>query len=491
MRLRVSTVVLAVLVPLAYWAGQRGNGSPARAPGAGASTRDVLYYVDPMNPSFRSKVPGTAPCGMPLEPVYADGGGSADTADAIAVRASRQQLVGVTVEKASRRVVRHRLRLLGRVAVDEARLFRLYPVTPGWIRELGVATTGSFVRRGEVLASYYAPETATPQQTLLYTLDSRDKVRQTSFNRYDNLQGGDQLAAYERNLRLARQNLSDLGFPPEQIAQIEAARQPARLVQIRAPAAALVLARNVSLGQRFEPAVELFTLADIRRVWVLADANESDAPLLRPGAVAHVRQPRQGHALEARVSRVPPQFDTAARTLRVRLELDNPGFLLRPDMYVDVEVDVELGPALVIPGQAVIDSGARRIVYVRTGEGEFSPRPVQVGWRHEQLAEILSGLQEGEDVVTSGNFLLDSESRMRTADPLPAAAAAAAPDAAPKDGPGAETAVDPVCGMTVEAGVARAAGLTSQREGRTVHFCNPSCKRKFDADPARYARADP
>jgi membrane fusion protein, copper/silver efflux system len=496
MRLRNVRIALLVFIPLSFYAGYRANRAPA-AGKTGPDGRRILYYVDPMNPSFRSAEPGIAPCGMPLEPVYADAGGAAGAGvmapGAVPVRADRQQLIGVTLETLSRRTLRHSLRLLGRVAVDEARLHRLNAVTQGWVREMGPATTGSLVKKGEVLAAYYAPELATPQQNFIYTVETYEKIKQTGSNPYDNLQGGGQLPAYERNIATGQRTLQNLGMPVEQIDRVRATREFAWLVEIRSPTSGFVLSRNVSNGQRFEPSTELYTIADLSRVWILADAFEGDAHHFKPGMRATVTQPGLGKTLGARVSPVLPQFDPATRTLKVRLEADNPGFVLRPDMFVDVEMPVELGPALTVPKEAVLDSGTRRVVYVAEGDGFFAPRRVETGWRQGDRVEIVSGLREGERVVTSGNFLLDSESRMRAAgaEETPEGEAQAHGEArADAAAPGAATAVekDPICGMTVSTAEAKAAGRTSTYEGRTYYFCAPGCKETFDKDPAAHAK---
>jgi len=496
MRLRNVLVALLVLLPLSFYAGFRANRAPA-AGKTGPDGRTVLYYVDPMNPSFRSSEPGIAPCGMPLEPVYADSAGGAGARatvpGAILVGADRQQFIGVTLETVGRRKLDHSLRLLGRVAVDEARLYRLNAVTQGWVREMGPATTGSLVKKGEVLAAYYAPELASPLQNFIYTVETYEKIKQTGSNPYDNLQGGGQLPAYERNIATGQRTLQNLGMPVEQIDRVRATREFAWLVEIRSPTSGFVLARNVSNGQRFEPSTELYTIADLSRVWILADAFEGDAHQFKPGMRATVTQPGIGKTLTARVSPVLPQFDPSTRTLKVRLEADNPGFVLRPDMFVDVEMPVELGPALTVPKEAVIDSGTRRVVYVAKGDGVFEPRRVETGWRQGDRVEIVSGLSEGERVVTSGNFLLDSESRMRTAgaEETPEGEAQAHGEAhADAAAPGAATAVekDPICGMAVDTAEARAAGRTSSHGGRTYYFCAPGCKETFDKDPATQAK---
>jgi multidrug efflux pump subunit AcrA (membrane-fusion protein)/YHS domain-containing protein len=499
MRLRTAVVAFLVLVPLSFYAGYRMNHGSASAK-TGPGGRRVLYYVDPMNPSFRSPEPGIAPCGMPLEPVYEDSagvpGGSSTAPGAVPVRADRQQLIGVTLETVGRKRFGHTLRLLGRVAVDEGRLFRLNAVTAGWVREVGPATTGSLVRKGDVLAAYYAPELATPLQNFIYTVETYEKIKETGSNPYDNMQGGGQLAAYERNIATGRQTLSNLGMPVEQIDRVRATREFAWLVEVRAPTSGFVLSRNVSNGQRFDPSTELYTIADLSRVWILADAFEGDAHHFKPGAPATVTQPGLGKTLAARVSPVLPQFDPGTRTLKVRLEADNPGFLLRPDMFVDVEMPVELGPALTVPKEAVIDSGTRRVVYVAKGDGVFEPRRVETGFREGDRVEIVSGLDEGDRVVTSGNFLLDSESRMRATgeEETPegeAHAHGAVPEARPPGGPAAAaaaTATDPICGMSVDRAEARAAGRVSTYRGRDFYFCAPGCKEVFDKDPAAHAK---
>jgi len=238
-------------------------------------------------------------------------------------------------------------------------------------------------------------------------------------------------------------------------------------VEIRSPADGFILDRNVYLGQAFRPTATLYTIADLSVVWILADAFETDEQFLKPGVRAMISHPSLDKGLEAVVSHVLPEFDSATRTLKVRLEVRNPGFKLRPGMFVDVTQPVELGPALTVPRSAVLDSGSRQMVFIDKGEGNLEARKVTTGWRYGDRVEILKGLKEGDKVVTSGNFLLDSESRMRAAgsDPL------------------TEISIDPICKMEVEHARAEANGLTSEYNGETIYFCNPSCKKTFDADP--------
>jgi RND family efflux transporter MFP subunit len=457
-------IALAVLLPAAFLVGRLSDrGRESR----GTAARQVLYYVDPMNPSFRSPGPGTAPCGMPLEPVYADGGGAGAAAPAGAVRvpADRLQLFGVARATVAPTTVRHTLRLLGTVAADETRLFRISAATAGRVREMAPVTTGTMVEKGQVLGAYYATELLVPQQNFLRMYEVFQEVQKTGGNPRDNFQGGGQLATYWRNVDVARQALMNLGMSAQQIDEVAASRQPAYLVQMRAPAAGVVTGRNVVLGQSFGPGEELFAIADLSRVWVLADAFEGQEELFRPGAAATVATTGGGRRVPAVVSAALPRFESATRTLKVRLEVANPDYALRPDMFVDVELPVEVH-GIFVPKDAVLASGTRTLVFVEQGEGVFVPRAVMTGRRLGDLVEIRGGLVEGEKVVTAGNFLLDSESRMRAA----ATAAAGAT-------------LDPVCGMEVDEAKARARGLVSQRDGAAWYFCSSDCKETFDRRP--------
>jgi Cu(I)/Ag(I) efflux system membrane fusion protein len=184
------------------------------------------------------------------------------------------------------------------------------------------------------------------------------------------------------------------------------------------------------------------------------------------------------------VSDVPPQFDPASQTMKVRLELANPGAALRPEMYVDVELDANRPEAVTVPADAVLDAGVRKTVFVEVGVGRFEPRDVETGWRAGGRVEIVRGLAAGERIVVSGTFLVDSESQLRAAGAGAAGSAPPAPAAAAADG----APVDPVCGMTVDAASAQAAGRTHVHGGKTYYFCSDGCRSAFAADPARSHR---
>jgi membrane fusion protein, copper/silver efflux system len=469
-RILIAAAVLvgAVCLFLAgLWTGHRSRGEAAAAAGG----KKVLYWVDPMHPAYKADRAGIAPdCGMQLEPVYADGSagdGRTLPAGAALVTPEHRQMIGVKVGTVEKAGGTRTIRTLGRVAVDETRIYRLNAATDGWIRDVSSVTAGSHVTKDQTLASYYAPEFLASQQSFIFALSALDRLEATA------KENPDQTRVPSANVLSARNSLESLGMSERQVEEIRKTRQVAQQIWVLSPANAFVLARNVSLGQRFEKGFELYRLADLSHVWILADLFEREGQDIRPGQVAKVTLPYQGKNLTGRVSDVPPQFDPAARALKVRLEADNPGFDLRPEMFVDVEFAIPYLPTLAVPVDAVLDSGLRQTVYVETEPGVFQPRKVETGRSLGDSVEIVGGLMPGERIVLSGNFLIDSESRMKAA----------------VAGVRGDSSKDPVCGMDVDETKARASGKTSQHAGVWYFFCSETCKKEFDANPAKHAGA--
>jgi membrane fusion protein, copper/silver efflux system len=300
----------------------------------------------------------------------------------------------------------HTIRLLGRVAPDETRIYRITAATDGWIMKIFPVTTGSLVKRDELLATFYAPEFYSAMRAYLYGLSSLDRFKKSS------TETKEQLDVTGANIENYRNALRNLGMTEHQMDEIMRTRQGGEHVEIRAPAAGFILIRNVTLGERFQRGTELYRIADLSRVWILADLYENNARDFKPGVKALVTIPYQKKTYRAIVSNVLPIFDPVSRTLKVRLETVNPGFILRPDMFVDVELPVKLPPALTVPADAVCDSGLKKIVFVEHGNGFFEPRKVETGLSFGDRVEILKGLKSGERIVASGTFLIDSESRL-------------------------------------------------------------------------------
>jgi len=384
----------------------------------------------------------------------------------VVVNAARQQLIGIRTDEVRRAPSSHVLRVPGRIAVDDQRLYRIVAAVDGWILDLGPNTVGRSVKKDQLLASYYTPNLLYNERLFLLSVPANELVptQTKDFSQASIRTSG------SANPQFPIDALRGLGMSDLQIEEIHRTRTAAPQINVYSPVSGFVLARNISPRQQFDKGTELYRIADLSRVWAMTDLFEKDRQFVKPGAKAAVVY--QGRRLEARMSDVLPQFDAESRTLQTRFELDNPGYILQPGMFVDVEIGVEMPAAITVPADAVFDSGLRKTVFVDRGKGSFEARRVEIGWRLGGRVEIVRGLMEGERVVASANFLLDSESRMRAVSA------------------GIFTAeTDPVCGMEVDGKKAMAAGHTAVHQGRTDYFCADDCKRTFEAEPEKYAAA--
>ena len=404
-------LLAAASIAAGSWYGRReASASDLRA-------RTVLYYVDPMHPAYQSDKPGTAPdCGMALEPVYEGSPQAATRAgDPAVVRVSpdTQKQLGVRVQIVEKASGTERLRLYGRVAPDETRLYRVNVGIDGYVREISTVTTGSQVKANEWLATFSAPDARTTIQSYLVALDAVEN----GVLRPATAPGPvDTVAA--ANLESAADQLLTLGMSRPQIDEIRKTHVIPTTIKIAAPAAGFVIARNLTAGEKITSGEELFRIADLRRVWILADVAGPEAAYVRAGMIAEVSVPGRAAAIRAKVSgAVLPQFDAASQSTRIRLEAENPGALLRPDMLVDVHLQIALPAAISIPVDAVVDAGLKKRVFAERADGTFEPREIETGWRFGDRVEIVKGLAAGDRVVVAGTFLLDSESRMRRTSP--------------------------------------------------------------------------
>ncbi len=462
-------ILLLVVTACAFIAGSwYSNRQPDE--GSDSGERRILYYVDPMNPAHASDKPGIAPCGMPMEAVYADGGSGQGRSDETAgmppgtvrIGGDWQQLFGVKVAEVEKKALPRMIRLLGRVAVDETRIYRINAATDGWVKKMLPVTTGSLVKKDELLATFYAPEFFSAMKAYLYGLRSLERFQQSG----DETKA--QLESTDANIENYRNALRNLGMSEHQLDEIRQTRQGGEHVEIRAPEAGFVQTRNLTYGERFQRGTELYRIADLKHVWILADIFENEEQFFKPGAVARVSLLHRSAAFKATVSNIIPQFDSATRTLKVRLDVDNPDLVLKPDMFVDVEFPVTYPSAVTAPMDAIIDSGLTSTVFVDIGNGFFEPRKVETGWRSGDRVEITSGLSPGERIVVSGGFLIDSESRMR--------AASAGIDL---------LGTDPVSGYSVNKNQARTEGRTSAYLGKTYYFASDKSREAFEKDPER------
>lgn len=395
--------VLGLVVVLAaaaggYWMGQ--SHVPA-VPGdtateAGTGERRILYYRNPMGLPDTSPVPKKDSMGMDYVPVYADE--ATDDAGVVVVSPARIQTLGVTTALVDHAVLDEALRAVGRVEVDERRIAEIAPRFEGWIEKLYVSATGDPVRRGQPLFTVYSPELVSARKELAIAenlkLDApgADPDARTAARRLEQ-------ATRER---LRNWGVNDAGGAHQ---------------TFRSPVAGVVLDKTAVEGMRFMPGTSVFRVADLSRVWVIADVYEQDLERVRVGQRAQVTiDALPDRQFEARVTYLYPTLNAPTRTTPVRLELDNRDGLLRPGMFA--HVDLATGgntPRLVVPTSAVIDTGMRQIVLLALDGGRFKPQPVTLGLRGRDRVEVREGLEAGQRVVVSANFLIDAESNLKAA----------------------------------------------------------------------------
>lgn len=377
---------------------------PDAAPSSGDAPKGrILHYRDPADHNYTSKYPGLNPeTGNDLEPVYDEPGPGH-----VAISSEKQQWIGVRTAVVERVAVRDTLRVPGRVAVDETRITRVTSRTAGWIDRVHADFTGRLVKQGEPLVSLYSPELTASQQEYLLARKARATLNQSTVAAVR--------AANESLVEAARGRLRHhWGLDEAALERLDETSEVQRSVTLYAPAAAFVIARNAYPGARVTPETELYTLADLSRVWVIADVFEADAARVRLGQYAAVEPAyAPGRQFSARVTYIFPRIDPQSRTLPVRLEAENRDYFLKPDQFLNVDFQFSSAARLAVPEEAVLDGGITQTVYVDRGEGIFEPRRVQTGERFEGRVEILSGLKEGERIAVSGVFLLDSESKLK------------------------------------------------------------------------------
>jgi RND family efflux transporter MFP subunit len=441
-RTALMILALALMAAVAFWAGSRvaRKGLPA-AESASGEPEAAPAAADLAGTDEGALAPGT-----------------------VNVSPEKRQLVGIRLAEVRKEPVSHTLRVLGRVAADETRLYVINAATAGWVVGISNVTPGAMVKKDEVLATYYAPEVLGAQQAYVYSLNTLDRLKS------EGTALPSQLTSVEVSVQQARDALHNLGMSDLQMDDIAKTKSRVQQIEMRSPATGIIVARNIFLGLKFVPGTEFFRIADLGRVWILLDVYGNETQYLKPGARPMISLPGRNTRFEAVVSDVLPLFDPSTRTMKVRLEAGNPGYALRPDMFVDVELPVTLEATLAVPTDAILDTGLKRTVFVDRGGGYFEPREVEIGRRLGNTVEIVKGLSPGERIVVSGTFLIDSESRMELA-------------AAGMTG---NLSLDPVCGRPVSVVKAGEAGRTVVYEGKTYYFDSDECRDLFEKDPRKY-----
>jgi len=370
--------------------------------------RTVLFYRNPMNPEITSPVPAKDHMGMDYVPVYADAEGSGPPGT-VNIDAVTVQNIGVRKVTASRRDLARDINTVGRVIYDEQRIARLHPKTQGWIEKLRIGTTGQTIRRDEILLSIYSPQLVSSQQEYLLALKNYETLSASPFE--DVRRGAAEL------VDTSMERLRLLDVPQHQLDALERNREVMKLLHIHSPVGGVVVNVGAREGQYVTPQTELFMIADLSSVWVLVDVFEDESPWVSVGDRADMRVTAvPGYTFEGRLTYIYPYAESKTRSIKARLEFENPKRLLKPDMFADVTIHASPRQDVVaIPSEAIIRSGLREQVFIALGGGRFEPRPVEVGLTGGGYTEIRSGLQSGDEVVVSAQFLIDSESKLREA----------------------------------------------------------------------------
>jgi Cu(I)/Ag(I) efflux system membrane fusion protein len=389
-----AVLAVAIVVGLVWWRYWPTPPRAATAPEHAHAERPILYWYDPMVPDQHFDKPGRSPfMDMDLVPKYAD----EETAESgiVSIDPRMAQNLGVRTAQVAKREVAPVVRAVGSVGIDETRVYAIESRATGWVETLEVRAVGDPVRRGQRVAGVYSPDLYAAQSELALAARSGDATL----------------------INAARQRLTLLGLPESQIANVVESRKAQRTASIVAPVGGVVTELNVREGQQTASGMPLMRVADLSRIWILIDIPEAQASVVRAGSGAQARlRALPGRTFDGEVTYVYPQLDPTTRTIRARVAIDNPRAELKPGMFADVTLgDGTRSEALVVPSEAVIRTGTRTVVIVAEGPGSYRPVAVEAGSDVGADTVILAGLEAGQKVVVSGQFLLDSEANLQGA----------------------------------------------------------------------------
>lgn len=403
----LTSIVVFVALLLSAVACQHKSGSKKPA--------DVDYYTCTMHPSVHAEVPGKCPiCGMELVPVkkkdastgrQAGRGGIEQTTHAFVVPVERQQQIGVTYAAVERTPLHHSVRAVGIVEPDLQRRWAFVARVDGYVQQVFVTSPGEIVEKDAPLISIYSPDLVTTQRELVMLLRMRDDAKTPEARR-----------GPEHLITAAKSRLQQWNVTGEQIASLERERTTEETLTLRSPFRGIVQEVAVRQGGSVKVGDRLVDVADLSVVWVWAEFYENELSMIRQGQRLDVTSKSYpGESFEGQIAVVSPFIDSAKRTARVRIDIPNRDFKLRPGMYADAVLGMNMGEGLTVPTGAVMPTGTRSVVFVDKGAGKLEPRIVQLGQQYDDRFEVKSGVTEGERVVASANFLIDAESRVQGA----------------------------------------------------------------------------
>lgn len=402
-RWALGLVLLLCVAATGYWYGKQDTGYGIRDT-AKSGERKLLYYRNPMGLPDTSPTPKKDAMGMDYVPVYE---GEAESGKQLNIAIDKVQKLGVKSEAALLRELDKTLRVTGRVEIDERLTYTIAPKFEGWVERLYVNTTGQAVTKGQPLFDVYSPDLVSAQREYALAVKGLAALQQADDETKQSMQ---QLATASAS----RLKNWDIAAAQSGVPESSEARPR---VTFHAPVTGIVLEKKAVQGMRFMPGEMLYQIADLSTVWVIADVPEQDIGRVQLGSRARITADAYPDRIfDGKVAFIYPTLNSATRTVQVRMEIANPKGLLKPAMFAGAEIEAgKAGKVLTVPTSAVIDSGTRQVVLVRLAEGRFEPRAVTLGSRSDNYVEVLTGIAEGEQVVTSANFLLDSESNLKTA----------------------------------------------------------------------------
>ncbi len=405
-----SLLAVAAVVILAYWLGTRSSHAPSVAQlEQGKPAQKILYYRNPMGLPDTSLVPKKDSMAMDYIPVYEGDDETSTSGTLVKISVDKVQKLGVKTATASLRILNRNVRAVGRIEADERRIYTIAPKFEGWVEQLHVNATGDVVKAGQSLFDVYSPELISAQREYLIAVKGVSAMQGAGAEA--EAQNGMQELAQASLMRLQSWDIGD-----DDLRKMRESGEVKRTIAYRSPVTGIVMEKAALKGMRFMSGEVLYKIADLSKLWIIADVSEQESSLIRVGQLAKVRLDAfPGREFSSRVSYVYPTLNQQTRTTPVRLEIANPNGNLRPGMFAQVELSGlgSKGRVVAVPDSAVIYSGRREIVLVELSEGRYEARVVKLGERSDDYVEIKDGIADGDKVVVSANFLIDAESNLK------------------------------------------------------------------------------
>jgi len=400
------TVILVMLAALLSGATSCSKNGAAKPSPLQEGERKIKYYKSTMMPSEVSAKPAKDSMGMDMVPVYENEklGGAGQPSEFV-VPVERQQQIGVRYAKVERKRLRHAVRAVGLIVPDKTRNWQFVSRVDGYIQKLDVSAPGELVEKDAPLLSIYSPDLFTSEREFVELLRMRDRAKTK-----------DARETPQRLIEATRRRLQLWNVTEQQIADLEKTRKASDTLTLLSPFRGVVQSVPLEQGKNVKVGDMLVEVADLSVVWVWAEFYENELPMLQVGQNINIStKSYPGEKFDGTISVINPFLDEAKRTAKVRIDIPNPDFKLRPGMYVNVELGMDMGEALTVPVSAVMPTGTRNVVFVDKGEGKLEPRIVELGSKYGDSYEVKSGLQGDERVVASANFLIDAESKVQGA----------------------------------------------------------------------------